>query len=129
MVPTNPIQPYQNLVTPMMPQGMIWVKGKNEANNYPMARGTTLPLFDQESECFYVKTVDVYGNTQPLRTFKYEEVVQVEDTNKAESTISVEEFNTLEKELAEVKEEIKKLIASNNDNRKPYRKENRNNGQ
>lgn len=128
MVPTNPMQPYQNLVTPMMPQGMIWVKGKNEANNYPMARGTTLPLFDQESECFYVKTVDVYGNTQPLRTFKYEEVVQVEDSAKAESVISVDDFNALKNEMADLKEELKKLVASN-DNRKPYRKENRNNGQ
>ena len=117
------------LVTPMMPQGMIWVKGKAEATNYPMARGTTLPIFDSEDDQFYVKSVDVYGNTQPLRVFKYEEVVQTEDssTNKTES-VSLEDFNALKEELASLKEEIQKANSHNDYKKNNYRKENRVNG-
>ena len=125
MIPNNPMQSYQNLITPMMPQGIIWVKGKNEAQSYPIARGTSMPIFDQESDCFYIKTVDVYGNTQPIRTFKYEEVKATEET-AANASISVEDFNSLKNELAEMKEELKKALSSY---KKPYRKENRNNGQ
>lgn len=127
---------YLNSMAPMMPQGMIWVKDKNEAMNYPMPRGTILPIFDQnEDNIFYVKSVDVYGNTQPLRSFKYEEITQSEDgTTSSKQTVSVEEFNELKEQLSSLQEEIKKLGESNaqrssqySDNRKPYgRKENRN---
>jgi len=127
-MPNAGVSPYSGLMTPMMPQGMIWTKGKAEATNYPMARGTTLPIFDSEEDVFYVKTVDVYGNTQPLRVFKYEEIVQNEEpSSKTNSAVSVEEFNSLKDEIAE----LKKLLQSQNENRdvkKPYKKEYRNNG-
>ena len=132
MLQPQPAQPFSNLITPMMPQGMIWAKGKGEAMNYPMARGTTLPIFDSEDDVFYVKAVDVYGNTQPLRTFKYEELTSQTDDTQSSSTsqVSLEEFNSLKSEIEELKEVLVKMTAQNNsnDNRKPYRKESRNNG-
>lgn len=121
--------PYTNVIPTMAPSGMVWVKNKNEAMNYPMARGTTLPIFDQnEDDIFYVKSVDVYGNTQPLRVFKYEEIIQPAESSA--TGISAEEFNNLKEELAGLKEELKKALSSqNNDYKKnTYRKENRNNG-
>lgn len=129
------VNPQANLVTPMMPGNMAWAKGKNEAMNYPMARGTTLPIFDaNEEDIFYLKSVDVYGNTQPLRKFRYEEIT--EETNSAgtqQPGVTAEEFNSLKDQISILQEEIKKLaeIKSSNqyNDRKPYRKENRNNGQ
>lgn len=121
--------PYTNVIPTMAPSGMVWVKNKTEAMNYPMARGTTLPIFDQnEDDIFYVKSVDVYGNTQPLRVFKYEEIVQPVEVSS--EGVSTEEFNSLKEEIAGLKEELKKALSSqNNDYKKNnYRKENRNNG-
>lgn len=122
--------PYYNPITPLIPQGMVWAKGKNEALNYPMARGTTLPIFDSSEEgIFYIKTVDVYGNTQPLREFKYEEVLNGEEvTQNQEPSVPVEEFNALKEQMASLQEEIKKLSHNNDQKKMPYRKENRNNG-
>lgn len=127
-MPNAGITPYSGLMTPMMPQGMIWTKGKAEATNYPMARGTTVPIFDSEEDVFYVKTVDVYGNTQPLRVFKYEEITQSDETaNKSNPSVSLEEFNALKNDMAE----LKQLLQRQNETRdvkKPYKKEYRNNG-
>ena len=124
------VPPYYNPLTPLMPQGMVWAKGKTEAMNYPMARGTTLPIFDSnEEDVFYIKTVDVYGNTQPLRVFKYEEVTNGEETAQPEAqSVSSDESNALKEQLEAMQEEIKKLSHNNDVKRQPYRKENRNNG-
>ena len=115
-----------NPLLPMMPSGMIFVKGQNEAANYPMARGSRHPLFDSEEDVFYVKSVDVYGNVQSLKAYSYKEIPLKNES--ASSGVSSEEFNSLKDEIAE----LKKLIADQNKqsfDKKPYRKENRNNGQ
>lgn len=115
-----------NPLLPMMPSGMIFVKGPNEAANFPMARGSRHPLFDSEEDVFYVKSVDVYGNVQPLKAYRYEEIPLKDECSTC--GVSSEEFNSLKDEIAE----LKKLIADQNKqsfDKKPYRKENRNNGQ
>ena len=47
---------------------MFWVQGKAGAQSYPVARGTTLPLFDSESDLVYIKSVDNNGIPLPLVT-------------------------------------------------------------
>lgn len=47
---------------------MIWVQGKAGAQSYPVARGTTLPLFDSEGDFLYIKSVDSNGIPMPLVT-------------------------------------------------------------
>ena len=47
---------------------MIWVQGKAGAQSYPVARGTTLPLFDSEADYLYIKSVDNNGIPLPLVT-------------------------------------------------------------
>lgn len=47
---------------------MIWVQGKAGAQSYPVARGTTLPLFDSEGDFVYIKSVDGNGIPLPLVT-------------------------------------------------------------
>lgn len=47
---------------------MVWVQGKAGAQSYPVARGTTLPLFDSEDDYVYIKSVDANGIPLPLVT-------------------------------------------------------------
>lgn len=47
---------------------MVWVQGKAGAQSYPVARGTTLPLFDSEGDYVYFKSVDNSGVPMPLVT-------------------------------------------------------------
>lgn len=47
---------------------MTWVQGKAGAQSYPVARGTTLPLFDTEGDYLYIKSVDANGVPLPLVT-------------------------------------------------------------
>ena len=44
----------------------IWVQGEAGAKSYPVARGTTVPLFDTEGDFVYFKTVDCNGMPLPL---------------------------------------------------------------
>ena len=46
----------------------IWVQGEAGAKSYPVARGTTLPLFDSEGDFVYFKSVDNNGVPLPLIT-------------------------------------------------------------
>ena len=69
-------QPQQNLNVQsgqasnntIMDSYMIWVQGKAGAQSYPVARGTTLPLFDSEGDYVYIKSVDNNGIPLPLVT-------------------------------------------------------------
>lgn len=57
---------------------MVFVPGKEAAKVYPVARGSSVTLFDSEGDKFYVKTVDNSGMPQKLRTFSYVEVMDEE---------------------------------------------------
>ena len=46
----------------------IWVQGEAGAKSYPVARGTTVPLFDSEGDYVYFKSVDSNGVPLPLIT-------------------------------------------------------------
>lgn len=52
----------------VMDSHMVWVQGKAGAQSYPVARGTTLPLFDSEGDYLYIKSVDSSGIPLPLVT-------------------------------------------------------------
>lgn len=68
-MPTQPVQqPQQNN------NGILWVSGEVGAKSYLVAPGTSVLLMDSESEKFYIKSTDVSGMPQPLRTFEYHEV-------------------------------------------------------
>lgn len=69
MQPVNPNQQYSD---------MIFVPGKEAAKVYPVARGSSVTLFDSEGDKFYVKTVDNSGMPQKLRTFSYVEIMDEE---------------------------------------------------
>lgn len=61
------VQPKQTNID-SMDSYMIWVQGKAGAQSYPVARGTTIPLFDSEGDFIYIKSVDANGVPLPLVT-------------------------------------------------------------
>ena len=64
---TSQSQSVQTASAPM-DSSMVWVQGKAGAQSYPVARGTTLPLFDSEGDFIYIKSVDNNGIPLPLVT-------------------------------------------------------------
>ena len=67
-IPQPVPQPQQNN------NGILWVSGEVGAKSYLVAPGTSVLLMDSESEKFFIKSTDVSGMPQPLRTFEYHEV-------------------------------------------------------
>ena len=59
---------------PQSTTGIPWVSGEVGAKSYLVAPGTSVLLMDSESEKFYIKSTDVSGMPQPLRTFEYHEI-------------------------------------------------------
>lgn len=72
----QPVQmPAQTVQQPQQNNnGILWVSGEVGAKSYLVAPGTSVLLMDSESEKFYIKSTDVSGMPQPLRTFEYHEV-------------------------------------------------------
>lgn len=72
----QPVQmPAQSVQQPQQNNsGILWVSGEVGAKSYLVAPGTSVLLMDSESEKFYIKSTDVSGMPQPLRTFEYHEV-------------------------------------------------------
>ena len=71
----QPVQmPAQPVQQPQNNNGILWVSGEVGAKSYLVAPGTSVLLMDSEAERFFIKSTDVSGMPQPLRTFEYHEV-------------------------------------------------------
>lgn len=77
----------------------IWVQGEAGAKSYPVARGTTVPLFDSEGDFVYFKSVDNNGIPMPLITKVISDPpieVKSEVVKKEEPTVDVSKYVTKE---------------------------------
>lgn len=103
MTPYNQqFQPYSPLLQQNIPTqntvfdtGIIWVQGESGAKAYPVQPGKSLALFDSETEQFFIKSVDISGMPQPLRTFVYTEAKETDHTvEKVDTSVFItrEEF-------------------------------------
>ena len=72
---TPPVVQQQNNNT-----GITWVQGEAGAKAYPVAAGSSMLLMDSETENFYIKSTDSSGMPQPLRKFKYKEILDNQPT-------------------------------------------------
>ena len=61
------------------PNPMIWVQGEAAATSYLVAAGNTVPLWDSENMCIYVKSVDASG-VPSMRILDYTERVKAAPT-------------------------------------------------
>ena len=79
----------------------IWVQGEAGAKSYPVARGTTLPLFDTEGDYVYFKSVDTNGIPLPLVTKvisdpPFKEKTKVVEEETVENKINIDNYVTKE---------------------------------
>lgn len=70
MAPT--FQPYQQPLVQAPQQNDVYVHGEQAAQSYPIQPGSTLRLWDDTADIFYMKTADQAGNVT-IRTFNYTE--------------------------------------------------------
>lgn len=76
----------------------IWVQGEAGAKSYPVARGTTLPLFDSEGDYVYFKSVDMNGMPQPLiKKVISDPPIEVETKEPEQSQVDLSNYVTKEK--------------------------------
>lgn len=68
--PQQPPQPMAQMPQPA--QSMIWVQGDAGAKSYLVAAGNTVPLWDSENPCIYIKSVDASG-VPSMRILDYTE--------------------------------------------------------
>lgn len=63
---------------PQLPSNnILWVQGIEGAKAQQILPGNTLLLLDSEQDRFYIKACDQYGICLPLKTYKFEEIVEV----------------------------------------------------
>lgn len=80
---------------------MVWVKGPNEANAYPVTPGTSKTLYDSENPVFYIKSVDLSGMPMPLRIFDYKER-KGDVKGSTDDTVSKSDFDKFKSEILDI---------------------------
>ena len=90
--------------------GIIWCQGENGAKSYPVAPGTSLPIFDSEEKSFYIKSVDITGRPLPLRIFDYEERNQAKEPEPVKEPIDYITKDSMELYTGTINEKLDTLI-------------------
>lgn len=87
---------------------IYWVQGIEGAKGYPVANGSNLALWDSESQCIYIKSVDSSGLPQPLRILDYTERVQTPVSTEPANYVTVDQLNDiLDSKLSALAESLK----------------------
>ena len=91
--------PYYNFQPFQQKQELIRVNGIEGAKNYPLSPGSTIALFDADSDTMFIKSMDA-GGFPSIRTFTFMETT----SNPADTTES--RLSNLESEIANIKEAL-----------------------
>lgn len=91
--------PYYNNYFQPQRQELIKVNGLEGAKNYPLSPGSTVPLFDAESDIMYIKSMDA-GGFPSIRTFSFMETTS-KPTDSTETRLSA-----IEMEIVQLKEAL-----------------------
>lgn len=75
----------------------IKVNGVEGARAFQMMPNSKVVLFDAVEPLFYMRETDANNNPLSFKTFKYDEVIEVEKTDAR--YVTIEEFNELKEEL------------------------------
>ena len=118
MIEQQPQQPTTSAQqTTSMDSYIVWVQGKAGAQSYPVARGTTLPLFDSEGDYLYIKSVDNNGIPLPLVTKVLSdppvevkaEVVETQTQVDMSNYVTKESYDALAKKYSDLENRILEL--------------------
>ena len=91
--------PYYNSYFQPQRQELIKVNGLEGAKNYPLSPGSTVALFDAESDIMYIKSMDA-GGFPSIRTFTF-----METTSKPTDSTEIR-LSNIETEIAQLKEAL-----------------------
>ena len=91
--------PYYNNYFQPQRQELIRVNGLDGAKNYPLSPGSTVALFDAESDTMFIKSMDA-GGFPSIRTFSFMETTS-KPVDATESRLSA-----IETEIANIKEAL-----------------------
>ena len=116
---TSAVPVYQNQNQQTINNQMIWVQGEAGAKAYVLPNGTTLPLWDSESQTIYIKSVDANGRPS-MTILDYidrnapveNEDNKVEYVTKEQLDGALDKLNTLEKYAT--KDQIDLLVGNLN---------------
>ena len=98
------------------PQQVPTVSGIDGARAYKLGKGSSVALFDVESDVFYLRQTDSNGNEMPLKIGRY----TLEDAPKSESDyVTVKDFEALKAEIVGLLREKSEKPAQ----QKPVKKE------
>ena len=86
--------------------GMNWCQGESGAKAYPVAPGNTVPIFDTEEKCVYIKSVDVMGRPLPLKILDYTE--RTDEPKEEKPNVLNEAMSALNEKLDAVLELLSK---------------------
>ena len=100
--PNYPTVPQTQPAQPVSTSSIVWVQGEGGAKAYPVAAGSSMVLFDSETERFYIKTTDQSGMPQPLRIFDYVERSE-SDVNNVLDTSNFVTRDEFERTIAKLK--------------------------
>lgn len=82
-------------------------KGLEGARVFQTGMNSTVAIFDEDEDVFYIKTTDSFGNCTSLRKFNFTEEVQLTPIDNR--YVTVDQFSKFKDEL---KEEISNAIKS-----------------
>lgn len=108
--------------------GMVWIEdGEAGANRYPVTPGNSVPLFDKNEQRFFIKTVDISGMPQPLREFKYEEVIKTPQPEVSTADfVTKQELDEFQTAITTKMDEImQKYLSNQNQNNNRNNKNNK----
>lgn len=91
--------PYYNFQPFQQKQELIRVNGLEGAKNYPLSPGSTVALFDADSDTMFIKSMDA-GGFPSIRTFTF-----METTSKSMDTTEAR-ISNIEVEIANIKEAL-----------------------
>ena len=86
----------------------VLVNGEAGANAYPVASGNTVMLMDFNSNKFWLKSTNVNGIPQQLRSFSFNE--EIPEIQNGGNGITRNEFDALSKNVASLTESVNKLL-------------------
>lgn len=98
--------------------GIIWVQGKNGADNYNLAPNSLMPLWDSERQTIYLKSTDYMGRpiTQILD-------YTIRDSNQPDNKPSdkpnyatTDDINSLKNEIELLKKQLERSSKINESN-------------
>jgi len=102
---------------------LIRVKGEEGAKAYPVGANSSVALFDEDSDIFYLKTTDS-GGFPSIRKFRFmeeaEHPIEVSPTSTDEY-VSKDKFNELSEQLVELQVSMDELRKAVSDGKQPIR--------